>query len=131
MYVNFLLLLRSLRAWVSESCSLKSREIYIHTPEAADLLISLKRPHNHLSHNKKILQYSAPAILQQNLKIQKSVLRIYSSTGASSTSSAGASRAFMLRLIFLSSPLKSTTLAVITCPIERTSAGFSTCCLEI
>ena len=50
---------------------------------------------------------------------------------SSVASSAGASRAFMLRLIFLSSPLKSTTLASISCPIDSTSAGLATCSLEI
>ena len=52
----------------------------------------------------------------------------YSSEAASSASSAGAalSRAFMLRLIFLSASLKSTTLAVISCPTFSTSAGLST-----
>ena len=52
----------------------------------------------------------------------------YSSSAASS---AAGSRAFMLRLIFFSSPLKSTTFAVITWPTLRTSEGFSTCSQEI
>ena len=61
--------------------------------------------------------------------IQSRLLNIYeySLNYSSVASSAGASRAFMLRLIFLSSLLKSITLASISCPIDSTSAGLATC----
>lgn len=49
---------------------------------------------------------------------------------SSAVSSAGSS-AFMLKLIFFSSSFRSTTFAVISCPIFNTSDGFSTCALEI
>ena len=57
----------------------------------------------------------------------------YYSSSASVVSAAASSfcSAFMLRLIFLSSPLKSTTFAVITCPTLSTSDGLSTCSWEI
>ena len=72
---------------------------------------------------RKFLQANAK---KESVSLQKQILllskqflffatgRNYSSTGASSAGAGAASRAFMLRLIFLSSSLKSTTFAVIS-----------------
>ena len=57
--------------------------------------------------------------------LHKMQISYSSSAGASSVSSTGA-KALIERLIFLSSSLKSTTFASISCPIFNTSAGFST-----
>ena len=48
------------------------------------------------------------------------------SAASSATGSAAGAKALIDKLIFLSSSLKSTILAVITSPMLNTSAGFST-----
>lgn len=59
------------------------------------------------------------------------LIHVFGNNRGASSACCALSRAFMLRLIFFSSSLRSTILAVISCPTARTSDGLSTCALEI